>query len=240
MVATFANEVICVSSVIENRLAAEYPGGKDRFTTIRNGAPPAEIDDRPRERVLGGLNLTPGGYVLCVGRLDPTKGFHDVIEAFRRAKPPGMKLVLVGDALGDETYARKLRAGASGDIVFAGARSAADVRTLYRNAALFVHPSYMEGFAMVVLEAIGADIPMLVSDIPPHLEVGLDEANYYPCGNVAALAKILGRSSYDELRCSRRVAILTENDWDSVARRHRDILVRPARDRQPARAPAGS
>lgn len=237
MIVTFADEVVCVSSQIEKHLATRYPGGRERYVTIRNGAPSMSEDQRPRERVFGNLGVMAGAYILCVGRLDPTKGFHDLVDAFARARPRGLKLVIVGDAVGSEGYARKLKAAASGDIIFAGARNAADLRTLYRNAALFVHPSYMEGFAMVVLEAIGADTPLLVSDIPAHREVGLDEGNYYPCGNVAALAHVLARGSYDDLHCGRRTAILKENDWDTVARRHRDILVRPRRDRPREQTP---
>jgi glycosyltransferase involved in cell wall biosynthesis len=151
-----------------------------------------------------------------------------------------MKLVIVGDALGDQDYARGLKAMASRDVVFAGARNAADVRTLYKQAALFLHPSCLEGFAMVVLEALAADAPLLVSDIAPHLEVGMDEANYYPVGNVVSLAGVLAGGSYANLRCSKRAAILEENNWDAVARRHREILVRPVSARREAPAAASS
>lgn len=233
MISRFASKVVCVSQQIEDRLVSQHPKGRKRYVTIRNGAPPARPDDMSRESVLDEIGVRPGEYVLCVGRLDPTKGFHDVVDAFAKASPGGRKLVIVGDAIGDDAYAAGLLASASGAVIFAGRRNAAEVRALYRNAALFVHPSYMEGFAMVVLEAISADVPILVSDIPAHIEVGLEEGNYYPCGDVAVLAKILSQASYEGLRCTRRAAILHDNDWDTVARRHREILVRPSRDPQP-------
>jgi glycosyltransferase involved in cell wall biosynthesis len=226
MLAKYADEVICVSNSIEARLSCEYPRQKDRFTTIRNGVPPAIFSDRPEEGLLSSLGLERGRYILCVGRLDPTKGFHDAVDAFRLAKPPGMKLVIVGGSLGSDAYASDLKASAPPDCVFTGPRSAGDVRTLYRNAGLFLHPSYLEGFALVVLEALAANVPIVLTDIPPHLEVGLDGASYYACGDVEHLARILAEGDYGRLRCSRRVEILEENDWDNVARRHRDILLR--------------
>ena len=226
MLAKYADEVICVSSVIETRLSNEYPKQKERFTTIRNGVPPAIFGDRPSEGLLSSLGLERGRYILCVGRLDPTKGFHDAIEAFRLAKPPGMKLVIVGGSLGSDKYAQELKASATEDCVFTGARSAREVRTLFRNAGLFLHPSYLEGFPLVVLEALAADIPIALTDIPPHIEVGLDAASYYACGDVPHLARILADGNYESLRCSRRIEILEENDWDKVARRHREILLR--------------
>jgi glycosyltransferase involved in cell wall biosynthesis len=226
MLARFADDVICVSSSIEARLSSEYPKSKERFTTIRNGVPPIISGDRPSEGLLASLGLERGRYILCVGRLDPTKGFHDAIEAFRQARPPGMKLVIVGGSLGSDDYAAELRASAPADCVFAGPRPAREVRTLYRNAGLFLHPSYLEGFALVILEALAANVPILVSDIPPHVEVGLDGSEYYACGDVKHLASVLADGDYGRLRCSRRVQILEENDWDTVARRHREILLR--------------
>jgi glycosyltransferase involved in cell wall biosynthesis len=227
MLARFADEVICVSSLIEARLSSEYPKAKERFTTIRNGVPPIVFGDRSSEGLLASLGLERGGYILCVGRLDPSKGFHDAIEAFLLAKPPGMKLAIVGGSLGSDEYAAKLKASAPVDCVFTGALSASELCTLYRGAGLFLHPSYLEGFAMVILEALAANVPILVSDIPPHIEVGLDGASYYACGDVKHLARILAAGNYRRLCCSRRVEILEENDWDKIARRYRDILLRP-------------
>lgn len=224
MMARFANEVICVSSGIHAMLAKRFPQRKDRFVTIRNGAPPMPEEEPAAGELLESLGIAAQKYILCVGRLDPFKGFNDVIEAFRLAQPEGLKLVIVGGSLGDDAFATELMAAASDDIVFAGARSTAEVLTLYRNAALFVHPSYLEGFPIVVLEALAADVPIVASDIPPHLEVGLDPECYFPKGDVQALSEILAESDFTRFRCSRRDEILDDNDWDSVAGRHRDIF----------------
>jgi glycosyltransferase involved in cell wall biosynthesis len=143
-----------------------------------------------------------------------------------------MKLVLVGGSIGSDQYAAQLKETTPAGCVFAGQRPAGEVRTLYENAALFLHPSYLEGFAIVVLEALAADVPILVTDIPPHREVGLDSACYYACGDVEQLASILADENYGRLRCSRRLEILEENDWDRAARRYRDILVTRVRGRR--------
>jgi glycosyltransferase involved in cell wall biosynthesis len=142
--------------------------------------------------------------------------------------------------MGSDEYAADLKESAPQDVVFAGARLASEVCTLYRNAALFLHPSYLEGFALVILEALAANIPLVVTDIPPHMEVGLDGASYYACGDVKHLAGILADTNYKRLRCSRRAEILKENDWDTVARRHREILLRrvPGRPAAEIAAPA--
>lgn len=238
MMATFADRVICVSNVIREKLVARRPDRADRFVTIRNGAPPMDSGVAADRELLASLGLRPRGYILCVGRLDPYKGFHDVIRAFEIARPARLKLVIVGGSIGSDAYAAELREAASDDIVFAGARGTAEVQALYESAALFVHPSYLEGFPMVVLEALSADVPVLVTDIPPHLEVGLDPACYFPKGDVDALAAALAAPDYDRFRCSRRDDILADNNWDTIARRHREIMIQYDPKRRSARVPA--
>jgi glycosyltransferase involved in cell wall biosynthesis len=226
MLARFADQVICVSGWLEARLSKEYPEAKQRFVTIRNGVPPAMFGEDLSDTLLASLGLKRGQYILCVGRLDPSKAFHDVVRAFELSKPSGMKLVIVGGSIGSDDYADKLKESASDPIIFAGACSANHVQTFYRNAALFVHPSHHEVFAMVVLEALAADAPILLSDIPAHLDVGLGSESYYPRGDVSVLAARLKAGNYSRLRSSRRAEILEENDWDTVARRHRDVLIK--------------
>jgi len=228
MITVFANDVICVSSTIEEDLSRRYPAAKGRTVTIRNGAPPSKAQAANAVDPLAQFQLTPDGYILGVGRLDPTKGFHDLVRAFQNARPKDMKLVIAGGAPEGDPYAGKLRGQAAHDIVFTGPLPAESVRALFRNAALFVHPSYLEGFAMVVLEAVEANVPLLVSDIPAHREVGLDASAFYMPGDVTVLANRLASGGFEKLRCSGRESILRENDWATVAERHREIIIRHA------------
>ena len=224
MMGRFANKVICVSSILEADLAKRHPRRQDHFVTIRNGAPPQQAVVESGDALFESLGIEKKQYILCVGRLDPAKGFPDIVAAYKIAKPRGLKLVIVGGSMGSDSFAADLAASAPEDVVFAGARPADQVRILYKNAALFVHPSHHEGFAIVVLEALAADVPILISDIPPHLEVELEAQCYFPTGDVAALAKILSLGKFEHLRSQKRVAILRENDWETVARRHLDIF----------------
>jgi hypothetical protein len=82
---------------------------------------------------------------------------------------------------------------------------------------------------------------MLVTDIPAHREVGLDASAFYMPGDVTVLANRLASGVYDALRCSGRDTILRENDWATVAERHREIIIRhappKAKPRQKVRQP---
>ncbi len=85
MIAHFANDVICVSSVIEANVRARFPAAKARTVTIRNGVPPSRSAAPGTPDPLKTFGLAPSGYLLAVGRLDPTKGFHDLVRAFEAA-----------------------------------------------------------------------------------------------------------------------------------------------------------
>ncbi|MBI1359288.1 MAG: glycosyltransferase [Alphaproteobacteria bacterium] len=226
MLANFSNEVICVSRTIETSLSNRFPTTRGRLVTIRNGAPAKPVAAAASADPLRQFGLTPRGYILAVGRLDPTKGFHDLVRAFELARPAGLKLVIAGAVPVNDPYATRLQQSASDSVVFVGRQPAEQVRALYDKAALFVHPSYMEGFPLVLMEALASDAPMLVSDIDPHQEVDLGSDSYFKAGNVEQLAARLSQGGYDRLRCVRRADILRENDWGDIARRHHAIMVR--------------
>ncbi len=230
MIARFANDVVCVSSTIEAGLAAEHPSRKQHYTTIRNGAPtqPVTAQAAPSD-ILDKLGVKAGGFVLAVGRLDATKGFHDLLRAFEIAAPDGLKLVIAGGGPQGDAFAAELRTHGSSSIVFAGVLPAAQVHVLYKNAALFVHASHLEGFPLVVLEAIASDAPLLVSRIPPHLELGLDAISYFDVGAIDQLAARLSRGEFHRVGPALRAGIMADGSWDRIAERHHAILIR--RDR---------
>ena len=100
MGANYANEVIVISTVIDNILREKY----DRTDAhlIYNGVNkpvPAKNDSYIRS-----LGLTPRRYVLAVGRFVEEKGFDLLIKAFARISDSNCKLVIAGDADHEDHY----------------------------------------------------------------------------------------------------------------------------------------
>jgi glycosyltransferase involved in cell wall biosynthesis len=209
---------VCVSAALGREFLRLYPGAAKRTVVIPNASalPPLE----PDEPQVDELGLTPGGYVLAVGRLEATKRFDDLIKAFELAGRGDLKLVILGSGIGNEDYAAGLRRSASERILFGGFQRGARLRRLYDEAALFVHPSGMEGFGLVISEALEAGLPVILSDIPPHREFGLPDACYYPGGDVAALADKLRTASYDGFRAVEASERQRSDSWERVAREH--------------------
>jgi glycosyltransferase involved in cell wall biosynthesis len=137
---------------------------------IPNGVNPPP--PRPPDGVIARLGLTPGRYLLFVGRFVPEKAPDLLVRAFRRV-PGDCRLVLTGDSSFTNDYVQALRDRAAEDprVVLAGFVYGADLEELYRNAAAFVLPSQLEGLPLTLLEAAAAATPVVISSIPPHVEV---------------------------------------------------------------------
>jgi glycosyltransferase involved in cell wall biosynthesis len=214
-----AERTVVVSGTLAQELARRYPARADHIVYVPNGMPASsgrEGASEADEAVLQRFGLAKNSYVLAVGRLVPEKGFHDLIAAFDAA-PATLKLVIAGAADHTDRYSQALLAQASERIVFTGFQDHGTLGALYRNAGLFVLPSYHEGLPIVVLEAARYGAPILISDISANLDIGLEPGNYFPVGDVSALrGKLAG--GYDGFNVDVE-AISRQFDWDLIAQR---------------------
>ncbi|RDV28170.1 glycosyltransferase [Alteromonas aestuariivivens] len=220
----FANKIICVSAAVKQDLDKRYPFLTDKRIVIRN-AGSLEFDNiDPNPRVLSELKLRSKGYILAVGRLEETKAFHELIEAFINARPKDMDLVIVGSNYVQTAYIKELNKYSSDQIIFAGSRFGQELAELYAHAALLANPSHMEGFCLVVAEALSANIPIVASDIPPHREFLLPEQCYSPPGDVLALEKKLSVDDFECYRCEDAALLQQLNTWQLNASKHQQVF----------------
>ena len=80
--------------------------------------------------------------------------------------------------------------GLEGTVVYDGPKYGLEKQEALRRADLLVHPTHDDAFALVVLEAMGAGLPVistLEGGIPDEVEDG-GTGLLYPKGNVTALA----------------------------------------------------
>ncbi len=121
---------------------------------------------------LARFSLARNGYLLFVGRLVPEKGIEILVEAFNQLKT-GLKLVIVGDSPETPDYVNHLKSLAQDNprVVFTSYLRGRELAEVYSNALAYVSPSLLEGNPITVLEAMSYGLPVLLSDIPPHLEI---------------------------------------------------------------------
>jgi glycosyltransferase involved in cell wall biosynthesis len=103
--------------------------------------------------------------LLYVGRVVRTKGVRDAIRAFAQLSDLPLIFDVIGDGF-DLPMCRELAAelGVAERVVFHGRLGRADVDRFYREADIFVFPSYREPGGNAVFEAMGWGLPLVVSD----------------------------------------------------------------------------
>lgn len=220
----WSNGRIVISGVIRSLVREKHDIDS---TLIPNGVMLPEIP--ASTKALNQFGLEPGKYVMLVSRLVPEKRHMDLIEAFRRAGLVGWKLVIVGASDHPDAYTRQvLEAAATMPwVVCTGFQSGQGLRELYAHAGLFVLPSSHEGLPIAMLEALSYGLPVVASDIPANLEVGLPAEHHYPLGDVDALAARLrefaARPLTMESRNARRDWVSERFNWADIAERSLDV-----------------
>jgi len=143
-------------------------------------------DRRFPDKVLD-WGLEPGNYILFLGRFSPEKGCHLLVEAYERLATD-TKLVMAGASSYCDGYSHQLRTHASERIKMLDRVSGEDLDELLTNAMLFVLPSELEGLSLALLDAMGAGLCVLTSDVPENREAVEDAGFTFRRGDVADLA----------------------------------------------------
>jgi glycosyltransferase involved in cell wall biosynthesis len=166
-----------------------------------------------------------GPFVLSLGRIHWKKGLDHLVRA--AAQAPALRIAVVGNDEGErsalESLAREL--GVADRVLFAGPVYADAKWSLLRRAAAVALPSQSENFANVVLEAMAAARPVVVSPAVGLATVVRDAR----CGMVVeprpdSLAEALQALLSDPERAAAmgargRATAESEYPWIHIARR---------------------
>ena len=217
----FADRVIVISEVIQKLIARKY-GRTQAVHLIYNGVPQPEICDYPE--YFQELGLEKGKYILGMCRFVPEKNLHHLIKAFSMINTQGYKLVLAGDTDFEDDYSRKLKQMArENGVVLTGFIKGKKLYSLLSHTRCFVLPSSHEGLPIALLEAMSYHLPVIVSDIPANLEVGLNKSCYFPSGDIDVLASKLQQNvdaDYQSVDYD-----MGKYDWDVIARQVNEVYV---------------
>lgn len=126
------------------------------------------------------VDRTSSVECLSVGRLEPEKNVDAMTAAFTQfaATHPQARLVVAGKgSLADEMVRIAESGGAASRVQLLGFRK--DAPLLMSRARVFLSFSRYEGMPNVVMEAVTAGLPAVVSDIPEHRALLGDGYPYY-------------------------------------------------------------
>jgi glycosyltransferase involved in cell wall biosynthesis len=174
--------------VVSQTLQQHYQNRYDTRTTYVPNGTSLRKCRAPSQLVRWGIE--PGNYILFLGRFSPEKNCHLLIEAYERISTD-VKLVLAGGSSYSDAYATALRKHESNKVRLLNWVSGDDLEELLTNAMLFVLPSDLEGLSLALLDAMGAGVCVLTSDVPENREVVEDAGFTFKRGDVHDLERML-------------------------------------------------
>jgi glycosyltransferase involved in cell wall biosynthesis len=175
--------IITVSEYSKEDIARDFNYPKDKiFVTYLA----SEDIYKPLDKVLCTDILKkyyglPSNYILYVGGFSPRKNIVGLIEAFSRIShklPEDINLVIAGSKGKSYAIYKECAERLKIDhrVIFPGFISMDHMPHLYNNAALFVYPSFYEGFGLPPIEAMACGIPVIASNVTSIPEIVEDAA----------------------------------------------------------------
>lgn len=193
-----AKFILCISDFCRSQLMRIVaPEHWDKMHVVRLGIDPDVFIPRVQpHRPARPLE------VLCVGRLVPSKGQLILLRACSLLHDQGVSLQvrLVGDGP-DRKHLEKFASQMKIDVIFEGAKSHDQTRSLLEQADIFALASFAEGVPVALMEAMATEIPCvstMIAGIPELIRDGLDGL-LVPASSVDALASALRRLAEDSL-----------------------------------------
>ncbi len=162
-----------------------------RFTVVPHGV--SDLFSPPKK------DTGRENFLLAVSDLYVQKNLKNLISAMARLAPdhPGLTLKIAGRPI-DEDYFAELkhvvaREKLEARVEFLGGVPARELAGLYRRCGVFVFPSTVETFGNPLLEAMASGAPIASSNTAAMPEVAGDAAEFFPPGDVEAMAGAIDR-----------------------------------------------
>jgi UDP-glucose:(heptosyl)LPS alpha-1,3-glucosyltransferase len=162
-----------VSHLAREILLAEYPLDPQRIRVVHPGVDAKRFDGLDRQScraaLAGRYGIAPGEkIVLFVSMNFEVKGLDALIGGLAllagRPSAPPFRLVVAGKGNTRKYGSMAASLGIAERVIFTGVVPCAKLPSLYAAADLYAMLSRFDTFGMVVLEAMAASLPVLVSD----------------------------------------------------------------------------
>lgn len=223
-----ATKIIAVSQSTKNDLVNLYGGNPEKISVIHHGV-----------NQVSGIKYQVSGIkndnsILYIGRLELKKNILGIIEAYNKLRVGNSrlknKLVLAGStgfgfaqikqAIGQSPFKK--------DIILRGYVSEKEKGELLQNAAIFLYPSFYEGFGMPILEAQEYGVPVITSNVSSMPEIAGKGAVLVDPKNTGETAQAMRRVLTDENLRNNLIKSGLENvkrfSWEKCARETLKVL----------------
>jgi len=221
-------KVICCSEYMAKHVCESFNLPKEKIVIIRNGVDVSQFDVKTDLSAFRRRYAKPEEkIILYVGRLVYEKGVHVLIGGLPKvlAEIPNVKLIIVGEGgMKEELLKEAWDFGIAHKVLFTGFVDKKTLISLYKISDVAVVPSLYEPFGITALEAMAAQIPVIVSDtgglaeIVEHDKTGV---KVYPDNSDSVawgILQVLKDSAYgNRLRKNAYKKLLSEFSWNKIA-----------------------
>ena len=197
-----ADQIVAVSNYTKNEIFKILHIDKDKIKVVWEGV--SQSDHRCVEcantLMKYGLN---NEYFLYVGVIEKTKNIESIIHAFRNSQEYIQKyfnIVLVGRAGNayNDVIGMINNYGLQEKVRYLGYVEEAELACLYKGAKAFIFPSLVEGFGLVVLEAMSYGIPVITSNVGAMKEVSGNAAFLVDPYNINDIKNAMEKIAFDK------------------------------------------
>lgn len=217
-----AQKIITVSNYTKSEIVNYFKIKPEKITVIYEAADSVEWGQLtlPTDTFLKKHKITKP-YLLYVGNAYPHKNLERLLSVFKKLKENSQRartitnfrqdkdenfpyqLVLVGkeDYFYRRLYheAENLKLLENNDVIFFGFATQKELAALYRQASLYIFPSYIEGFGLPPLEAASYGIPVAAAKSSSLPEILGEAALYFNPYNEKEMAEIIFKAVSDKL-----------------------------------------
>ncbi|NHZ86888.1 MAG: glycosyltransferase [Planctomycetia bacterium] len=223
-----SEHIFSVSNFSKESIIKNYDINPDKITVIYNAASSIYSNKNNKQNILNNFSLKQKKYLLTVGRSDVRKNYHTLIRAYSSLInniPP----LLIIDSSSDHSTLNHLIAkyNLNHKIKIISNINNEVLSEIYKNATLFIYPSYAEGFGIPVIEAMTSGLCVIASNTTALREIGQGAVVFINPNNPNEIANTIQTLLKDvELRKKHEILSInraSEFSWDESAHKVAEI-----------------
>lgn len=180
------HKIVVISKSTKNDLIRYYKIPANKIIVVYPSLPKTSVIQKKPKMVI------KKPYILYLGTLEPRKNIALIIEALYQLKSTSLspyQLIISGKKGWGYSKIFRLvkKLHLQNEVIFTDYVTDEEKKYLYKNAALFVYPSFYEGFGIPPLEAMAYGCPVITSNTSSLPEVVGDAGLMIDPYNVKAL-----------------------------------------------------